>query len=156
MRTRLDSWLHRLIYFYPFFRVIWTCAVTIFRAWRCKLVRYSFVHSPVDHFLLWRIDLLLGNDSVNTFPRQRIHRLKSDNFLCYETGCKYSNKGRGVSYVFSIYPLLGNDVFSVGPPRDYVSGREQNKVSHRRRMRMERVLGSQGRRARLKIDYELL
>jgi hypothetical protein len=38
------------------------------------------------------------------------------------------------------------------PPRDYISSTEQNQI----RMRMERVLGSQGRSVRLKIDSELL
>jgi hypothetical protein len=33
--------------------------------------------------------------------------------------------------------------FSMGPPRDYISIIEQNQI--RERMRMERVLGGQGR-----------
>jgi hypothetical protein len=32
--------------------------------------------------------LLLGNDSVNTFPQQRIRMQQSDNFRCCETLCK--------------------------------------------------------------------
>jgi hypothetical protein len=48
------------------------------------------------------------------------------------------------------------EVSSMGPPRDYISGTEQNQVSGRTRTRTERVLGSQGRRVRLKIDCELL
>jgi hypothetical protein len=35
------------------------------------------------------------------------------------------------------------DVFSINPPRDYISGTEQNQISRRMRTRMERVLGSQ-------------
>lgn len=31
---------------------------------------------------LWHIDPLLGNNSVNTFPRQHICRQQSDNFSC--------------------------------------------------------------------------
>jgi hypothetical protein len=48
------------------------------------------------------------------------------------------------------------DVFSMDPPRDYKSSTEQNEVSRITRMRMERVLGSRGRRVQLKIDCELL
>jgi hypothetical protein len=48
------------------------------------------------------------------------------------------------------------EVFSLDPPRDYICGTEQNPVSRRKRTRMERVLGSQGRRIRLKIDCVLL
>jgi hypothetical protein len=39
------------------------------------------------------------------------------------------------------------------PPRDYISSTEQNQI--KTRMRMERVLGSQGKSVRLKIDSEL-
>jgi hypothetical protein len=45
-------------------------------------------------------------------------------------------------------------VFSADPPRYYVSSTEENQI--RTRTRMELVLGSQGRRVRLKIDCELL
>jgi hypothetical protein len=41
----------------------------------------------IDEYLylnvLWHVDPFLGNDSVNTFPRQRIRRQQSDNFRCY-------------------------------------------------------------------------
>jgi hypothetical protein len=47
-------------------------------------------------------------------------------------------------------------VFSTGPPRDYISGTEQTQMSRRTRTRMERLLGSEGRRVQLKIDCELL
>jgi hypothetical protein len=40
------------------------------------------------------------------------------------------------------------------PPRDCINGTEQNQI--RTRTRMERVLGSQGTRIRLKIDCEFL
>jgi hypothetical protein len=43
-------------------------------------------------------------------------------------------------------------LFSMDPPRGYISSTEQNQI----RTRMNRVLGSQGRRVRLKIDCELL
>jgi hypothetical protein len=48
------------------------------------------------------------NDSVNTFPRQRIRMQQSDNFRSYATRYKYNNKERCVFYVVRIYPLLGN------------------------------------------------
>jgi hypothetical protein len=51
------------------------------------------------------------------------------------------------------------DMFSMVPPRGYISGTEPNQIRmrvERMRTRMERVLGSQGRRVRLKIDCELL
>jgi hypothetical protein len=37
------------------------------------------------HNILWHVEPLLGNDSVNTFPRQRIRRQQSDNFRFYAT-----------------------------------------------------------------------
>jgi hypothetical protein len=40
------------------------------------------------------------------------------------------------------------DMFSVDPPRDYISNTEEIQMS----TRMEQVLGIQGRRVRLKID----
>jgi hypothetical protein len=43
-------------------------------------------------------------------------------------------------------------VFSTGPPRIGISSTEENKF----RMRMERVLGSQRRMVRMKIDCGLL
>jgi hypothetical protein len=48
------------------------------------------------------------------------------------------------------------DVFSMDPPRDYISGTELNQIIRRMRTRMERALGSEGRRVRLKIGCELL
>jgi hypothetical protein len=62
-------------------------------------------------FTLRHVDPLLGNDSVNTFTRQRICRQQSDNFRYYATRCKYNNRGRGVFYVVSIYPLFGKGWF---------------------------------------------
>jgi hypothetical protein len=46
----------------------------------------------------------------------------------------------------------------MGPSRDYISSPvvNQKSVSRRTRKRMERVLRSQGRRVRLKIDCDLL
>jgi hypothetical protein len=60
--------------------------------------------------------------------------------------------------VFSVWFTYcwATDVFSMGPPRDYISGTEQNQMSRRTRTRMERVLFGQGGRVRLKIDCELL
>jgi hypothetical protein len=49
---------------------------------------------------------------VNTFPQQRIRRQKSDNFRCYATRCKYNNRERGVFYVVTIHPLLGNGIIN--------------------------------------------
>jgi hypothetical protein len=43
------------------------------------------------------------------------------------------------------------DVFSMGPPRNYISGTEPNQI----RTRMKRVLGSEGRWMPLMIDCEL-
>jgi hypothetical protein len=51
---------------------------------------------------------LLGNGLLNTFPRQRIHRQQLDNFRCYSARYKYNNRGKVVSYVVRIYPLLDN------------------------------------------------
>jgi hypothetical protein len=50
-------------------------------------------------------------------------------------------------------------MFSTGPPRDYISSTEQNRIREKRdrertRIRMERGLGSQGGRVRLKIDCD--
>jgi hypothetical protein len=57
---------------------------------------------------------------------------------------------------FAYIHCWATDVFSVSPPRDYISGTGPNQVSRRTRKRMERALGSQGRRVRLKIECELL
>jgi hypothetical protein len=61
--------------------------------------------------ILWHADPLLGNDSLNTSPRQRIRVQQSDNVRCYATCSKYNDRGRGVYYVVRIYPLLGNGCF---------------------------------------------
>jgi hypothetical protein len=81
--------------------------------------------------ILWHVPLL-GNDSVNTFPRQLIRRQQSITSVSMQRRCKYNNRGSGVF---------------VGPPRHSMSSTEQNQI----RTRMERVLGSQGSRVRLKI-----
>jgi hypothetical protein len=60
---------------------------------------------------------------------------------------KYATNNRG-------RPVLGNGCVSMGPPQDYISSGEQNQI--RERIRTERVLGSPGRRVRLKIYCELL
>jgi hypothetical protein len=80
--------------------------------------RYADKH--VDLYVKWLVDPLLGNGSVNTFPPQRMRSQQSDNFRCYATRCKYNNRGRGVSYVVRIYPLLRNGcVFYVSASRLY-------------------------------------
>jgi hypothetical protein len=55
--------------------------------------------------------------------------------------------------VFSMWLAYcwATDVFFMDPTRDHISCTEQKQVSRRTRMRMERVLGSQGRRIQLKI-----
>jgi hypothetical protein len=53
---------------------------------------------------------------------------------------------------FAYFHCWATDTFSMGPPRDHISGTEPNETSRRTRTRMERVLGSQERRVRLKID----
>jgi hypothetical protein len=60
--------------------------------------------------------------------------------------CKYNNRGRG------IFLCGSHKMFSLIPPRDYISDTEQNQISRRTRMRMERVLGGQGRMVWLKIN----
>jgi hypothetical protein len=117
-----------------------------------KMKWATHAETDTDQAIVWHVDPLLGNDSVNTFPWQRTRRQQLDDFRCHATRCKYNNKGRGVFYVVRIYPLLGNGCDFMGPPWDYISGREQTQVSRRMRTRMERVLGRQGRRVRLKID----
>jgi hypothetical protein len=58
------------------------------------------------------------------------------------------------SMLFAYIHCWATDVFSMGSALDYVSGTEQNQASPR--TRMERDLGTQGRRIRLKIEWELL
>jgi hypothetical protein len=125
-------------------------------AWSTLHLRncHSFVkvrpkYNGILILILWHVDQLLGNDSVNTFPRQQMHRQQSDNFLCYATHCKH-NRGRGVFYVVRIYPLLGNGCVFYG------SASLISEVSRRTGTRMERVFVTEGRRVRLKIDCELL
>jgi hypothetical protein len=60
-----------------------------------------------------------------------------------------------------IYPLLGNGCVFYGSASrlyEYKWSSRKSEVSRRKRTRMERVLGSQGRTVRLKIDcdYERL
>jgi hypothetical protein len=82
--------------------------------------------------ILWQADQFLGNDSVNTFPRQRILRQQLDNFRCYATRCKYNNRGRGVFYVVHIHPLLGNGcVFYGSASRLYKSYKSESNQRSR-------------------------
>jgi hypothetical protein len=55
---------------------------------------------------------------------------------------------------FAYIHCWATTVFSMDPPRDYISGTEQNQMS--RRKRMERVFSNQGRRVLLKIESESL
>jgi hypothetical protein len=81
----------------------------------------SVIDAQVMKWALWHIDPFLGNDSVNTFPRQRIRRQQSDNFHCYATRCKYKTEEGVFSVWFAYIHCWAADVFSMGPPRDYVS-----------------------------------
>jgi hypothetical protein len=45
----------------------------------------SFTSQKTVFFILWHVNPLLGNDLVNTCPRQRIRRQQSNNFRCYAT-----------------------------------------------------------------------
>jgi hypothetical protein len=54
----------------------------------------------------------------------------------------------------TVNKTIGEECFL--PPRDYISGTEQNQTSRKTRRRMQRVLGSHGRRVQLKTDCELL
>jgi hypothetical protein len=53
---------------------------------------------------------------------------------------------------FAYIHCWATDIFSMDLPRNYISSTQPNQI----RMRMKQVLGSQGRRVRLKIDCELL
>jgi hypothetical protein len=61
---------------------------------------------------------------------------------------------------FAYIHCWATDVFSMGLLRDYICGIKLNQIRMRMRTRMERALGSQGRRVRLKIvidcDYKRL
>jgi hypothetical protein len=56
---------------------------------------------------------------------------------------------------FSYIHCWITDVFSTGPPRDYISGTKPNQ-GRGGGEETQRVLGSQGRRIRVKIDCYLL
>jgi hypothetical protein len=61
--------------------------------------------------IFWHVDPLLGNASVNIFPRQRIRRQQSDHFVAMQRSCKYKNRTgvtRGVFYVLRVLSLIGN------------------------------------------------
>lgn len=60
------------------------------------------------------------------------------------------------SMYFSYINFRETDVFSMCPPRDYISGTEQNPGSCRTRTKMELFLGGQGTRIRLKTDCVIL
>jgi hypothetical protein len=90
---------------------------------------YKQIHKWNMLMLLWLIDPLLGNDSVNTFPRQRTRRQQSDNFRCYTTRSKCDDGERVFSVWFTYIHCGTTDEFSMDPPRDYASGTEQNQVS---------------------------
>jgi hypothetical protein len=100
-----------------------------------------------------------GQRVGNTSPRATNSRQHSDNFRFYATCCKYYNRGRGVFYVVRICPLLGNGcVFYESTSRLYKQTSSKSEVSRRTRTRTrtERVLCSQVRRVRMKIDCESL
>jgi hypothetical protein len=59
----------------------------------------------------WHADPLLGNDSVKTFPRQRIRRQQSDNSRCYATRCKYNNRGSDIFYVVRHISIAGQRMY---------------------------------------------
>jgi hypothetical protein len=104
-------------------------------------------------YKLWHVDPLLGNDSVKTFPRQRIRGSNRITFVSMQRDVKTTILEELFYMWFAYIHCWATDVFSMGPPRDYISSTEWNELS---RTRMGRVLGSQGRRVRLKIDCEFL
>lgn len=48
-----------------------------------KTVVYMEDQEINERIILRHVDLLLGNDSLNTFPGQRIRGQQSDNIRCY-------------------------------------------------------------------------
>jgi hypothetical protein len=76
-------------------------------------------------------------------------RQQSNNFCCYATRSKHNNTGRGV--------FCEVRMFSMDPPRDYISSPiEKSEACRRMRTSLEGVLGSQERKALLKIRFEFL
>jgi hypothetical protein len=101
----------------------------------------------------------LGNGSVNTFQQDEYAGNNQITSVAMQRVVNTTIEEEVFSMWLGYIHCGATDVFSVGPPRDYISGTEPNKIrigSDRTRMRMGRVLGSQGRRVRLNIDCELL
>jgi hypothetical protein len=92
--------------------------------------------------ILWHVGPLLGNESVNTFPRQRIRRQQSNNFHCYASVVNITIEEDVFSMWFAYIHCWATNVFSMSSSRDYISSTEQNQTSRRTRTRVERVLGS--------------
>jgi hypothetical protein len=83
--------------------------------------RPNYAHATLEKvlqemFSMWSAPCpLLGNDSVNTFPRQQ-----SDTFRCYATAVNTTVEEEVFSTWFAYIHCWATDVFSNGPPRDYV------------------------------------
>jgi hypothetical protein len=77
--------------------------------------------------ILWHVEPLLGNDSVYTFPWQRIRRQQSDNFRCYATHAKIELVSQEV-FSIGLHTSIAKQLMCFlccGPIRVYISRRQQ-------------------------------
>jgi hypothetical protein len=129
MRTRLKGWLHKLIYFYPFFTILQTCAVTIFRGWRCKVVAEKIITLQIfiSSFVCWSILIVIRRPVIGQRLGKHIPAATNMHatigqlpLLCNALLIQQQRK-RCFLCGSHIIHCWATDVFSMGPPRDYIS-----------------------------------
>jgi hypothetical protein len=97
---------------------------------RSKYAQETIERVLQEVFSMWSAPCpLLGNGPLNTFPRQRIPRQHSDYFRCYAARCKTPRETNVFSMWFAYIHCRATDVFSMDPPRDYISSPVVNQKS---------------------------
>jgi hypothetical protein len=72
---------------------------------------------------------LLGNDSVNTFPRQRTIGNNRITYVAMESAVNTTIEEEVFSMWFAYIHFWATNVFSMDPPQDYISGTVVNQKS---------------------------
>jgi hypothetical protein len=124
-------------------------------SWRTKALLSIFSMHLLNRILIRSKSPLVEGwkkEKINTVTYRPIarQRLGKTHSRCNE----YAGNNRIISVAIQngvVNTTVEEVMFSMVPPRNYISSTEQNQI----RIRMERVLGSQGRRVRLKIYCQL-
>jgi hypothetical protein len=81
----------------------------------------STPHGQSSFFILWHVDPLLGKDSVNTSPKQRIRSNSRITSVAMQHAVNTTTEEEAFSVWFEYINCWATDVLSMDSPGDYIS-----------------------------------